>query len=99
MDTLENCGFNFIEADEMKEFLMVREDLMPLMIKYGEMGFFYVLVENLNTLSNRCFRIFLIGGSDETEREHNRNIYRNYKGPYHTLEACSKYLKINKYII
>ena len=93
MDILENYGFEFIEPDEMKEFLMVRNDLMPVLIKYDGMGYYYILAENLNNLSKKCFRVFLIGGSDETEREHNRNIYREYKGPYSTLENCAKYIQ------
>jgi hypothetical protein len=91
MDILEKNQFHFIDETMIKELVHLNKNLIPLMIKYAGMGYSYIFAEKDNLYLEKRFIILTIGGSNSIESEYTMNIYKEYNGPFYSLNECAKY--------
>lgn len=90
MDEFHKKKFGFIPLELSQQILKLRHDYLPLLIRYSGMGYYYILIEHLWTLSDRKYGIFMLGGSSEIDIETTEAEYKGHNGSLFTIRECAR---------
>lgn len=87
---MEQLNFKPIPVELSQYIRSIREDFIPLLFRYGGLGYYYVFLEHVWTFSPKKYCVIMLGGSSEIDRENTVYEYKAFEGELSTLQECIK---------